>query len=108
MNQKSLGNRIRTERKHCHLTQEQLAELVNVSTTYIGLVERGERSVTLNKLSAIATTLHVSIDYLMQDSVPLDSSARSQRLMQLWSSASPKQQDLILNLVTLFLNNDTK
>lgn len=108
MNQKSLGMRIRDERKLCNLTQEQLAELVNVSTTYIGLIERGERSVTLDKLAIIANNLHVSIDYLMQDSISLDTSSRTKRLMQLWSNASPKQQDLILNLITLSLNSDTK
>lgn len=33
-----------------NLTQEQLAEAAGVSTTYIGLVEHGQRAVTLEKL----------------------------------------------------------
>ena len=50
MSQNILGNRIREERQKLHLTQAQLAEKLNVSTTYIGYVERGERSLTLEKL----------------------------------------------------------
>ena len=59
MDRKALGKRIRTERSKRNLTQEQLAEAVGVSTTYIGFVERGERTVTLEKLIDIANVLHV-------------------------------------------------
>ena len=69
MDRKALGKRIRTERSKRNLTQEQLAEAVGVSTTYIGFVERGERTVTLEKLIDIANVLHVSIDFLIEDSI---------------------------------------
>lgn len=41
MDRKLLGKRIREERMRIGLTQEQIAEYIDVSTTYIGLVERG-------------------------------------------------------------------
>ena len=72
MNQIALGKRIRSERQARGLTQEQLAEKANLSTTYIGFIERGERTMTLNTLTTIANELHVSVDYLLQDIVPLD------------------------------------
>lgn len=104
MNQIALGKRIRSERQARGLTQEQLAEKANLSTTYIGFVERGERTMTLNTLTTIANELHVSVDYLLQDIVPLDNSARTNRLKQLWSSATPAQQEMILNLIQAVLN----
>ena len=57
MDRKLLGKRIREERMRIGLTQEQIAEYIDVSTTYIGLVERGERSVTLEKLVLLAECL---------------------------------------------------
>lgn len=48
MEQQALGKRIREERLKLNLTQERLAEDVNLSTAYIGQIERGERSLTLD------------------------------------------------------------
>ena len=50
MDYKLLGKRIREERLRLGKTQESLAEEVNISTAYLGQIERGERSVTLDKL----------------------------------------------------------
>lgn len=43
MVQRTLGRRIREERLKLNLTQEKLAEDVNLSMAYIGQIERGER-----------------------------------------------------------------
>ena len=52
MEHQALGKRIREERLKLNLTQEKLAEDVNLSTAYIGQIERGERSLTLDNLIA--------------------------------------------------------
>ena len=44
-----------------HLTQEQLAEKAGTSTTYIGTIERGEKSPTLNTISKLASALNISL-----------------------------------------------
>ncbi len=103
MNQTALGKRIREERKKLNLTQEKLAELVNVSTTYIGFIERGERTLTLSKLVTIANVLGVSVDYLLADSIAADSSAQEKLLLKLFASAKPEQRDLILDITKLLL-----
>ncbi len=69
MEQQALGKRIREERLKLNLTQEKLAEDVNLSTAYIGQIERGERSLTLENLAAVANRLGVTIDYLLSDSI---------------------------------------
>ena len=69
MEQKTLGGRIREERLKLNLTQEKLAEDVNLSMAYIGQVERGERSLTLDNLVAVANRLGVTVDYLLSDSI---------------------------------------
>lgn len=105
MNQSALGKRIREERKKSNLTQEQLAELINVSTTYVGFIERGERSITLDKLVNIATALGISVDYLLRDSVTVNSSAQEKLLLKLFSSANSQQKDFILEMIKLILNH---
>ena len=103
-----LGKRIREERLRCNLTQEQLAELTDVSTTYIGFVERGKRSITLEKLVDISSCLHVSIDTLLHDIVPATQSPNDLQLQALWDSATHDEQSLILSLAEIVLSHTRK
>lgn len=104
MDRIALGKRLREERMRCGMTQEQTAECINVSTTYIGLVERGERSVTLEKLVLFAKCFHVTVDYLLQDSVPLTASLQDKQLLSLWSSANERERSLILSITQSVLS----
>ena len=70
MNYKRLGNRIREERLRLNLTQAALAESVDISDTYMGAIERGERSLTLDTLVRLVNRLGVTVDYMLADSVP--------------------------------------
>ena len=74
MDYKRLGERIREERLRLNLTQAQLAEAVDISDTYMGAIERGERSLTLDTLVRLVNRLGVTVDYLLADSV-IDSDA---------------------------------
>lgn len=69
MDYKRLGERIREERLKRNLTQAQLAEAVDISDTYMGAIERGERSLTLDTLVRLVNRLGVTVDYLLIDSV---------------------------------------
>lgn len=69
MDYKRLGQRIREERRKLHLTQAELAEAIDISDTYMGAIERGERGVTLETLVRLANRLGVTVDYLLADSV---------------------------------------
>ena len=108
MNQLALGKRIREQRKKLNLTQEQLAEKIDVSTTYIGFVERGERSITLGKLTCLANVLGVSVDYLLSDTVTVPSSTKEELWLKLLSSATEDEQDLIIDMAKLILNHSEK
>lgn len=106
MDRAFLGKRIRQERLKNKLTQEQLAEMIDVSTTYIGFIERGERSVTLEKIIDISAILHVSVDTLLSPS-PNNSLEESQtsELNNLWKAASTDERELILSLIRSVLNH---
>jgi transcriptional regulator with XRE-family HTH domain len=69
MDYKRLGLRIREERTRLGLTQAALAETIDISDTYMGAIERGERSLTLDTLVRLVGRLGVTIDYMLADSV---------------------------------------
>ena len=67
MNQKAIGRRIKAAREKRQLTQEQLAELVDLSTMHVSVIERGVKLPKLETLINIANILDVSTDVLLQD-----------------------------------------
>ncbi|WP_245574449.1 helix-turn-helix domain-containing protein [Hugenholtzia roseola] len=60
------GKRVRELRKAQHLSQEALSFKANLHRTYIGMIERAEKNITLVNISKIASALGVSIDTLMK------------------------------------------
>ncbi|MFA7673014.1 MAG: helix-turn-helix transcriptional regulator [Clostridia bacterium] len=63
------GKRVHDQRTIKGISQEKLAEICDVSTSYVGLIERGERKPSLEILLAIANTLHIGTDALLIDSI---------------------------------------
>lgn len=59
------GQRIRALRTARGLTQEKLAELTGFHRTYIGMVERGERNISLNNIGVFAETFELSVSELL-------------------------------------------
>lgn len=104
MDRKALGNRLRNERLALGLTQEQAAEYIGVSTAYVGMVERGERTVTLEKLVLFARCLHVTVDYLLFDELDVSESKETQQLLRLWSQATENEKNMILSLAKTVLS----
>ncbi len=60
-----IGKRIKNAREHKGLTQEELAESLNVSNAYISKIERGKTMVNLNRLSEICVVLEESTEYIL-------------------------------------------
>ena len=55
------GQKVQELRKAQHLSQEQLADLAGVHRTYIGMIERAEKNITLRNISKIADALKIEI-----------------------------------------------
>lgn len=64
--QKLVGLRIREFRERQHLSQEELAERADLHRTYIGQVERGEKSIGITNLFRIARALGVQAADLLR------------------------------------------
>jgi len=62
---KRLGVAVRRQRKAKKLTQEVLAERADLSTNYIGNIERGEYDVTVSTLRRVAVALGCTTSALL-------------------------------------------
>lgn len=98
------GKKIRDERLKLHLTQEKLAKEVNLSTAYIGQIERGERSLTLDNLEIVANHLGTSIDYLLSESMKNKEENTDKLWLQLIENRSEEEKQLILEVGEAVLN----
>ena len=62
---KDFGKRVAELRKKAGYSQEQFAFKCGVDRTYVGVVERGEKSPTLNTIEKIARALDISMSELL-------------------------------------------
>ena len=61
------GERVRETRKDKGLSQEELAHKANLHRTYIGMIERAEKNITLINIEKIANALEIRINDLFND-----------------------------------------
>lgn len=66
INYVEMGSKIKNKRLSLKLTQEQLAEKVNVATSYISEIERGKSICSLAVAVRIAETLDLNLDNLVR------------------------------------------
>jgi len=59
--QESIGAKIRREREKLGISQEQFGALVKAHRTYVGMIERGEKNITLHNLIKFAQALNMQI-----------------------------------------------
>lgn len=61
---KKLGDKIQRLRKNIGLTQEELAEKLNISRTHVGHIEQGRKTPSLKLLNKLAKVLKVKVGEL--------------------------------------------
>ena len=59
------GQRVRQEREKQNLSQEELANKAKVHRTYIGMIERAEKNITLLNINKICKSLNKKISDLI-------------------------------------------
>jgi len=61
------GEKVRAERLKQNLSQEELASKAGVHRTYIGMIERAEKNITLGNIEKIARALKININEMLTD-----------------------------------------
>lgn len=107
INYQALGEKIRIERQKQDYTQDKLAELCDISTSFLGHIERGTRKMSIDTLVTIADALDISLDYLLADDLSKPNSQLSLLNKQL-QSAPPDKANALMNIVKILGNNIDK
>jgi len=58
------GKKVRKERLKKNLSQEKFAEMIGVHRTYIGMIERAEKNITLTNVKKISDALDIPLSKL--------------------------------------------
>ena len=77
-----LGFRIAALRREAGMSQSQLAKLLQVSPSTVGMYEQGRREPSADMLLKLARVLGVSVDYLLSGNVSEQESVQLNRILQ--------------------------
>ena len=100
METKDIISKLRTQ---SGLSQEALAEKIDIAPNYLGQIENGKRGVNLTNLIKIANALDVTFDYLMSDvnSAAIEEADNTKKQwLALLNNRTPHQQRLLIKIVT--------
>ena len=103
MNKHTMGDRIKEARKKNHLTQEQLAERVDVSLEYISQIERGLKMPSMQLFIKLIEVLDASADYLLRDAVSTRNLYGDKQIAGKLERLSPKQRVALEALIDTYL-----
>lgn len=90
-----IGRRIKNARIEKRLTQEELADKIDVSVAFMSRVERGTGKINLKRLTQIAEILNVSPGYLLTGSNTASKDYLREDFRQVLEKCTPEQQRLI-------------
>lgn len=105
MNFESIGKNIRAYRVRKKLRQEDLAELSDLSVTYIGMVERGEKIPALETFIRILNSLEVSADVILADVLKVGYEIKSSILTEQINALSPTERDRVFDVIETLIKH---
>lgn len=105
MQSEKIGANIKKYRIARKMRQEDLAERVDLSVTYVGMVERGEKTLSLDSFVRIANVLQVSADMLLADVLDTGYTLKSSLLTEQLESLDKKDREMILDAVETLLRH---
>lgn len=106
---KLVGENIRFVRKEKGLTQEELAERINLQQAYIGGVERGERNISMLTLQKIAIGLEVSPEiFLSFGNIKSLNNPQKEELLSIFISLLHTKDIDELKFILKFIQNFTE
>ncbi len=101
-----IGQRIKKARLAKNMTQEDLAEQIDISVAFLSRVERGNSHINLKRLNQLCGLLDVTEGYLLNGASSSSENYLNKEFSELLESCSPDKQKLIYNVAQVIANSD--
>lgn len=98
-----IGKRIQGRRKQMGLTQEQLADKMDVSIQMVSNLERGNKSIRIENLIKLSEILNISTDYILTGK---ETTEDMQSLTEQMAALTPKDRKMMKLLMDFCLSED--
>lgn len=98
-----MGDRVQDTRKNRGLTQEQLAEKVDITVEYMSQIERGLKTPSMQVFIKLVEVLDVSADYLLRDTVSTRNLYGDKQLGSKLERLTPKQRVALEALIDTYI-----
>ena len=95
----AIGSKIKEARERAHLTQEELAEKVDISPTHMSVIERGVKTPKLDTFVKIVKALNLSADALLLDGMDQVNDSIIAELSVRLGRLTDEEQNRILNAI---------
>lgn len=96
---KAMGERMKAQRKLMHLTQEQMAERLDISIKHYSEAERGIIGLSVENLIKVSEILGISLDYLLKG-ISIDYPIPG-RIIEIYKNCPDNKKKLLLELLEL-------
>ena len=106
--EKLIGKRIQQYRKEKGITQEDLAEMIDLSTHHLSALERGVYGIKLSKLVKILNILDCSADEIFCDVVNKSSPVKASLLSEMLGKLQLEEQNKIFDVIETMIKNASK
>lgn len=101
-----IGERLKKARINKGLTQEKLAEEIDVSVAFLSRVERGDTKINLSRLNQLCELLEVTKGYVLDGSSSTSKNYLNEDFSNLLKSCPPDKQKLIYDVTKVIANSD--
>ena len=108
---RTIGKRIREERKRLKLTQEELAEKADITANFLGHIERGTKRASLNTLKKIADVMQISMGTLFATEKTYKLPREDlfiKRFMSLLRDKKGKEKELVLKIAKMIFKKPAR
>ena len=105
MNLNTIGKNIKKYRLAKKLRQEDLAEKTDLSTNYIGMLERGEKIPSLETLINILNILEISADMVLSDVLNTGYTVKNSILDDKLAKLTDKDRNRIYDVIDVLLKH---
>lgn len=104
MKQNKFGEYLREYRKKNNFTQQELADIVEVTMNYLGRLERGERKPGIDVLLRISDKLNVSIDELLKAESEYRSRKVANEYVKKIQDLPHQQREKLYEIIDIFIS----